>query len=290
MGAGASSGIFTVGWSPDSRTLAFAGEMIGPTSDLYVYDRQTREITQLTSGPEQIQWLTWSPDGKWILHGTTNEFSEGQVDTFHAARSGGSLAKTLSDRGDRVGWATTTIYTLYSSENGLGDHNLRNLNIETGKSFSIWQDGFMSFAFDPKNDILAISGWPSPVNPDIATGIYLVYPNGTRKLVVEDTSSQTVYRGTKKDLFVTSSTDGTLGISKDGIVTKIGEQTGWISLSPNLTWMILYDWNNTVMDVYSENDQPVRQIPINPDVIVWRPDSTAIFLISNPDLQSSTHK
>jgi Tol biopolymer transport system component len=58
-----------VAWQPEEgQLLAFMGGMNGPTSDLYVYDTESGEITQLTSGLSQGVFPNWSPDGKYILH------------------------------------------------------------------------------------------------------------------------------------------------------------------------------------------------------------------------------
>ena len=63
------SAITRVAWQPgDGRLLAFIGASNGPTADLYLYDTQTREITQLTDGPSQAVLPVWSPDGQYILH------------------------------------------------------------------------------------------------------------------------------------------------------------------------------------------------------------------------------
>ena len=53
-------------WSADGRYLAFAGQMDGLSSDLYLYDVETKTIRRLSSGDQELQWIDWSPDGKWI--------------------------------------------------------------------------------------------------------------------------------------------------------------------------------------------------------------------------------
>ena len=40
-------------WSPDGRWVAFMGAQEGPTSDLYTYNLESGEITQLTDGISQ---------------------------------------------------------------------------------------------------------------------------------------------------------------------------------------------------------------------------------------------
>lgn len=50
----------------DGRKLAFIGAINGPTTDLYLYDTLTHEITQLVESPSQVIHPTWSPDGQFI--------------------------------------------------------------------------------------------------------------------------------------------------------------------------------------------------------------------------------
>ncbi|MFW5950874.1 MAG: BamA/TamA family outer membrane protein [Gemmatimonadota bacterium] len=49
-------------WSPDGRYLAFSGGSDG-LSNLYLYDRETERLTQLTDGMYSELQPTWSPDG-----------------------------------------------------------------------------------------------------------------------------------------------------------------------------------------------------------------------------------
>ena len=59
----------TVAWQPpDGRRIAFAGAEGGPTSDIYIVDTTTGEIQQLTDGPSQAIFPSWSPDGRYIYH------------------------------------------------------------------------------------------------------------------------------------------------------------------------------------------------------------------------------
>src|SRR4030042_1675504 len=46
----------------------WSAAMSGPTADLYLYNTQTKEITQLTDGPSQAVLPVWSPDGQYVLH------------------------------------------------------------------------------------------------------------------------------------------------------------------------------------------------------------------------------
>ena len=54
-------------WSPNGRYLAFAAVRDGISSDLYVLDSQDGSLHQLTSGPDWVGGIWWSPDGSQIL-------------------------------------------------------------------------------------------------------------------------------------------------------------------------------------------------------------------------------
>ena len=55
-------GIDVVAWSPDNRYLAFAGQIDGPSSDLYLFDVTSLSYRRLTDDPRNIGSITWSPE------------------------------------------------------------------------------------------------------------------------------------------------------------------------------------------------------------------------------------
>ena len=54
-------------WSPNGRYLAFAAVQNSTSSNLYVLDSQDGKVRQLTSGPDWVGAIWWSPDGSQIL-------------------------------------------------------------------------------------------------------------------------------------------------------------------------------------------------------------------------------
>jgi hypothetical protein len=42
--------------------------MDGPTSDVYVLETATWRVTRVSAEPTHVIRLSWSPDGRWILH------------------------------------------------------------------------------------------------------------------------------------------------------------------------------------------------------------------------------
>jgi WD40 repeat protein len=61
-------GIASLAWSPDSQFLAFAAQIDGPSSDIYLYDTESRTIRRLTDEIEHIWSIKWSPTGEIILY------------------------------------------------------------------------------------------------------------------------------------------------------------------------------------------------------------------------------
>jgi dipeptidyl aminopeptidase/acylaminoacyl peptidase len=60
-------GIYSVAWSPDSHTLAFAAQIDGLSSDVYLYDVEKDTVQQAEDSLQNVTGIRWSPDGKKII-------------------------------------------------------------------------------------------------------------------------------------------------------------------------------------------------------------------------------
>jgi Tol biopolymer transport system component len=58
----------TIAWSPDSKTLGFAAQIDGPSSDVYLFSLEERTIRRLVSDLENVWHITWSPNGNKVLY------------------------------------------------------------------------------------------------------------------------------------------------------------------------------------------------------------------------------
>jgi hypothetical protein len=190
-------GYDNIAWEPgDGRLLAFTGAIKGPTSDLYLYDTQTKEIAQLTSGPSQAILPNWSPDGRYILNygvswippfggaiGPAN-----QLDGVWAVRvSDGKLITLPKLKGilpNFVGWQDDSHYITYDyiafdSNNECSSQNLRSVDVASGEIKPIMDYSFYNFiAQSPENGALLFSSAAECTN-SLGEGVFLLLPGQT---------------------------------------------------------------------------------------------------------------
>jgi dipeptidyl aminopeptidase/acylaminoacyl peptidase len=177
------SGIYSFAWSPDSSRIAFAGEMDGPSSDVYIYDVATDAMLRLTDGPTEIGFhIAWSPDGRWIVHQGVYFFGEGSlVQNFIVDRDGMFGAKAaVSSYPELTGvvfmnWISD--YQLLVCEGATGLAAPQILNIRDGKMRLIFQRHFEEIVFDKDNIHAFIStntDYDYENEKEIPKGIYLV--------------------------------------------------------------------------------------------------------------------
>ena len=130
--------IGTAVWSPDGRTLAFAGGMDGPSSDVYAVRPESGQIDRMSDGPTEIGNLFWSPDGKWILDTGIYWVGEGWSGTWSALPAAGGPAyyfKVQPALGETprgmsfLGWGSDTQALFEDSANGRGTFGLSIMNL-----------------------------------------------------------------------------------------------------------------------------------------------------------------
>jgi len=162
----------SVAWQPgEGRLLAFTAAIDGPTSDLYLYDTQTKEITRLTDGYSQAVLPSWSLDGRYILH-----YGVSWVQPFGGAIGGhnrfdgvwavdvsnGEIITQLKPEGVAlhfVGWLDDSHYITFDNREDCRAQKLRSINVATGESTLLMEQSFAFYIdFSPETDTLLISG------------------------------------------------------------------------------------------------------------------------------------
>jgi WD40 repeat protein len=287
------SGIHSLAWSPDGQYIAFAGQIDGPSSDLYLFEPETNTVRRLTDDLQNIKSLDWSPDGKWILfeNSIPGEIYEGA--TLHVARpelQGVQSPRDLESgfwwRG--LGWISPKYYLITGTNDSGGLQNLRTLNIETGQVTNLWSDVYLDYAIDYKNDLVALSTMPSGYSfadpaPHAEDGFYFLTLYGRQKKVSEKIYWNLEFLGNLTSQFIGSDGQKIEGIDEAGSSTTICDWVNdsnthsGISVSPDRRWFVLY--NKEGMELFNRFENNVRTFPyLNATNLHWRPDSQGIFL------------
>jgi hypothetical protein len=180
-----------VAWQPGAgRLLAFTGAINGPTSDLYLYDTQTGETKQLTSGLSQSISPTWSPDGQYILNYGVSfvpPFGEmigpNRLDGVWAVRvSDGKLITLPIPKGDIIhlfAWQDNSHYITYDNGNECFSTNLRSVDVTSGETKSIMDYSFYNYiAQSPENGALLFASLPGCAS-SLGGGTFLLVPGQT---------------------------------------------------------------------------------------------------------------
>jgi len=271
-------GIFSLDWSPDSRYLAFAAQIDGLSSDVYLYDTLNKTLKQVTSGDKQVSSLEWSPTGKWILN-TAQESNT--LDARHWLYATNPFnGETYAGGGaDKRYWLDedTFIY-------------LGGIHIWGGGVVDIPQGSFNTFAFfytsssscvDPETGYAVMDGFfDSLPSTDDGFGLFLVNMLSGSKTRIDDSSADTrifcAFRGDKR--FLVRTNWGTYFLTTRG--EKIPYSipfSGTISFSPYSDHYLIY---GSGVKVYNGEDQLLfdgEYQTSNNSQVIWRPDGKGVF-------------
>ncbi len=289
-------------WSPDGRYLAFAGQMDGVSSDLYIYDIFSKKIQRLSSGEEELQWISWSPDGKWIMHGAVYYVGEGMNFDIYVASIDGSDVRYVSSFVWGSGiekWLNDHQYFETSGANGPGIYGLRLVDIDTGKITKIWNGTFDSYDVDKNGGWVALYArslnTPPLYDPNFVPAIYLVNLKTLTKLRVEMPDSTDFYhlikafdRSGNEFVIMDSTSKEPLFLSIDGKLTQTNLGDVNISVSPDSKyWLAITDQSVKIFSTDNTLITTVFSPMLGKNVnFSWRPDSSDLFFTSGTDIFS----
>ena len=295
-------------WQPgDGRLLAFVGAVNGPTSDLYLYDTQTKETTQLTDGPSQAIFPNWSPDGQYILNfgvswvppfGGAIGYAN-QMDGVWAARASDGKVITLPKPKDAfptfVSWQDDSHYITFDSDNECESTNLHSVDVVSGETTPLMNYSFYNYiARSPENGALLFSSAPGCPS-SLGEGTYLLLPgqNSPSKLLDKRTwgidwiPEGKVFYAYPEALF---SSDGnirydppTYDSSFDPAISKEGYQA-WITNGQVVVKAHGGEWQTIL-------DQPVAELiwdPINGNTLLIARQDGFLIAASYPDFTLRT--
>lgn len=158
-------------WSPDGRYLAFMGAINGASIDLYVYEQETGSIRRLTDGKDQAIGIHWSPDSRWIVHGSIRGPVVAGVfeNSYWAAPAGGGKVLKLFEPQygwmRMIGWRSPSAFLAVEANTGL--RFIRDFDLSAGKT-TLFYDGLVSApVLDPDSGTVYFSPLDS-----IPAGVY----------------------------------------------------------------------------------------------------------------------
>jgi WD40-like Beta Propeller Repeat len=280
------AGITTVAWSPDARYLAFSGAIEGPSSDVYVYDTTNGQVRRLTSGPEEIVKIAWSPDGEWIMHGSATWVGMGSFLTNHAVRVDGSAVVSFTFGGsyDR-GWLTNSRYLVNEGANGIGSFDLAILDIDTGRRISVWPQDFGALAFDRAGSRLLLGSFGEAADAP-AAGLYLLnLATGASTLLDGSPLWNVSYWPSSSYQFAAARLEDALyGVTSEGVLVRLLEGDWNVDVAPDLSALALSRHGHE-QGLYILND-PTNQPRVLDEReaygVRWSPDSTWILYYAGP--------
>lgn len=284
--------LFSFVWSPDSDALAFAGQMEGLSSDVYLYDVGTGAVQKLNDDLESVWSIFWSPDGKKILFQNAYPGNTYVSSTLHIVESGAKTAKdpesVFSSWFFAGGsWLSPNLLLVGQGSDTGGNSRLQTLNVNTKQlSTYLWEDVYTTAVVDPESQNILLNTHEL-AEPEIH-GLYLLTSNGSRRKVFDGLYwlNKIIFRGSAKHRFLISGysletaqyqLDGNIvGITADNKPTFFGEfDSMHIHISPDYAWMLIYDEEHLYL--YDKNDELVKTFAIpGIDQILWRPDSQSI--------------
>lgn len=274
-------GIRALDWSPDGRYLAFAGQVDGLSSDVYVYDREVQAVRRLSDEAGQIQSITWSPDGRWVVYGSAHCVGAGAEIQYAAADVDGSTVRTLSS-GVIVPWGWLGPSTLLQMD--AVNQVLQSIDVETGTVRTLWNGQILSYALDPANDVLAIVG-ADPAN-QVASGLFLIDLSGGGNLQVAETASSVKFIGIQDMRFIATIGGRSCFVMADGTAVETGFGASRVQASPDLRTIAVL---GETMEVYSGGNHLEREIALpgpasSIEQVIWRPDAPGLFFTLDSEM------
>jgi hypothetical protein len=291
----------SIAWSPDSRNLAFAGQMYGDSSDLYLWENKTGNIQQLSTGLQEMGWIGWSPDGKWILNGSSYLAGEGMKYSIYATSLDGNTVKTIlkdsSITGEDIQWLNSHTFLIYNSANGPGNYQLQVADIETGNINTLWKGSFYGPTVSKSGNWVVIYAntptWPFNKTDNTFTEGFRIINTTTNESTQIDlpdishqyTISDSIKMGMDDVLLMEDDAQNIYYLTTNGKMISTGVKGSNITVAPDeQTWATVTD----DIRVYTSNgkSEQIINIPtwvdlINLKRIIWRPDSAGMFLAAS---------
>jgi dipeptidyl aminopeptidase/acylaminoacyl peptidase len=281
-------GIESMAWSPDSQSLAFAAQIDGPSSDVYIFSLEDRSIRRLVNDLENVWQIDWAPNGERILYQNSTAGITYTTTYIYIANPSTKSVQSprIIDGGKfwyEYGWINENLFLISSGGEGAPPQNLRYINVETQQVTNVWPYTADHIVIDHKNEVLVVSTTPSGYLENEPTeGTYLVPIHSSHSKITDDIF--VLYEGFKDSQVFGWRGDQIYSILFDGSTSLIGP-SHWNEFqpplaSPNQTWIFLREDQNRITLYSAETFEKTKAWDFDEYIykISWRPDSMGVFL------------
>ena len=282
-------GIESLDWSPDSQALAFAAQIDGPSSDVYLYEIQDQAIHRLVSDLENVWQINWSPNGERILYqNSTAGLTYTSRYVYVVDPKNNVIQSPKSIYGglfwNQHGWIAENLFLVSKGGEGAPPQNIQYINTDTQQVSEIWPDEAQYVSIDPVQQriILARSGFESPE----VQGIYAVSRDGSYKKIAngfyflfEKQDLPDLYFGLDG---LENETYQLIGIQPDGSIISFSRKVSYDAppqVSSDKKWIA--SSNDSGTEIYDANLNLIRTIDSYSEKIIWTPDSRGVLLIAS---------
>lgn len=278
-------------WSPDSKFVAFAAQIDGPSSDIYIFSTEDYSIRRLTDDLENIWSIDWSPDGRKILYensipgviylSRTIHIADPTIKSFQHPKAidGGAFWF-------EYGWIDQDEYLIYSGGEGAPPHRLRIINLETKEVKEIWNYSAESFFVDLNRQTIILSPYGRIyLQPEPEKGIYTVSFDGQYQKISDEIVYFIEGQDVVDEYIAITQQNQLVGIKLDGSITPLSRKPDYYvppRSSPDGKWILIT--SETETEIYSKDLKFIESLGIHATDIIWRPDSAGVFLYSDPTL------
>jgi dipeptidyl aminopeptidase/acylaminoacyl peptidase len=284
-------GIGSLAWSPDSQSLAFAAQIDGPSSDVYVFDIEDGSIRRLVDDLENVLQIDWAPDGERILYqnstpGLTYLTAYVYVADPHQESPQSPAVIDSGKLSHKHSWIAENLYLIVHGVEGAPPQDLRSLNTGTQELQDLWPYTAGSFAIDAGQQAIVVSTIPGGYfNSAPDEGTYYLPIHGAISKITDERF--VLSDGYKESQVFGFRENRVYSILADGTITPIGPSEWSEHLppvaSPNQRWILLLENQKKIALYSAETYEPIRAWDFDGIIyrVSWRPDSLGVFLLTN---------
>jgi WD40 repeat protein len=295
-------------WSPNGRYLAFAAVLDAATSDLFVYDAQDGSLRRLTSGPDWVGPIEWSPDGTQIIMQELlnnagfffDPLSKPPTSVWSVSVNSNEIKLLYTIEGayaqqSILQWLDEKRFVAYEGFlfNADQARNLRLVDLQAGTNRILFDNIFGSASFDPVHETIALYTFDTE---KYRQGTYLVSIKDSTILRLEGSESLSFPEWDEKTgLFVASENcpndpNGFLAFTYQGNPTCVPELMPTPApLEPAFYPAPNGKWKVSAKDglwLEAEGQAAVQVSEEKVSDLIWCPDSSCLFFsVTQPDQQ-----